>query len=284
MPVSYRIGDLTVHALTDGVCWMDAGGVFGIIPKPLWLKVAQPDDANRVPMALRCLLVESEGKRILVETGFGPKLPPKQRDIFAIPQSLLLSELAAIGLGPEAVDAVIVTHLHGDHAGGLTTIRDGVAAPTFPRARVYVQKREWADAAAPNERTAGLYLAENVRPLDDAGLVEGVSGDRWITREVGVLETPGHTRGHQSVFIRSGRESAVFLGDLAPTATHLERLGWTTAFDTEPLITLESKKTLLARLARDGSTVFFTHDPRMAAGRVEPQDKGIRVVPVEPER
>jgi glyoxylase-like metal-dependent hydrolase (beta-lactamase superfamily II) len=216
-----------------------------------------------------------------METGFGPKLPPKQREIFGIPRSLLLEDLAGIGVRPGDVDIVINSHLHGDHSGGNTTLEDGEVKTTFPNATYIVQEKEWADATHPNERTAGLYLSENFSAVHSSQQLRLISGDTWITDEVQCFMTPGHTRGNQSVWIRSGGQNAVFIADLAPTVTHLERIGWATAFDMEPMVTLETKRNLIPRLLETSALLFFSHDPNVPVGRLTSGDKGLRVVPEE---
>lgn len=279
MPHTFHVGNALIHSLSDGVCLMDGGAVYGIIPKPLWVRVAPSDEVNRVRMGLNCLLIESQGKRILVETGFGPKLPLKQRDIFGIPRSLLTDDLAELGVRPGDIDIVINSHLHGDHAGGNTSLVDGQLSPTFPYAGYVFQEREWADAIAPNERTSGLYLPENLFAIQQRGQLRLISGDQWLTDEVQCIVTPGHTRAHQSVLVRSQGETAIFVGDVAPTVTHLERIGWATAFDAEPMVTLETKRALISRALEASALLFLSHDPNIRAGRLERLEKGVRVVP-----
>jgi len=131
-----RIGDVEVYIVSDGTFKMDGGAVFGLVPKVLWEKVITPDELNRVPMNLNCLLIISEGKRILVDTGMGDKLTPKERDIFGLYQERrLLKSLEGLGFYPEDIDIVINTHLHSDHCGGNTVAEGEEIIPTFPRDR-----------------------------------------------------------------------------------------------------------------------------------------------------
>nr|MBC8263183.1 MBL fold metallo-hydrolase [Anaerolineales bacterium] len=121
-----RLGNADLHIVSDGLAWMDGGGHFGLVPKVLWEKVVQADELNRVPMPLNCLLVVSEGKRILVDTGFGDKLSSKERQIWSIAgDNRLVGDLRRLGFAPEDIDIVINTHLHSDHCGGNTILRFG---------------------------------------------------------------------------------------------------------------------------------------------------------------
>jgi len=263
-----RLGDIECFVLSDGEWRMDGGAIFGVVPKVLWQKVLPADELNRVPMALNCLLILAGGKRILVDTGFGRKLSPKEDKVFALRRDHgdLLDNLQRLGYAPGDIDIVINTHLHPDHCGGNTTLRDGVPVPTFPNAQYWIQRLEWAAACYPNERTRSTYRPENFLPLQEAGQLQLLHGDTHVTDEVRCVVTRGHTRAHQSVIIESASESAVFLGDLAARAVHLERLTWTTAFDTEPLETLEAKRAMRDWVLGRHALLIFGHDVSMPCG------------------
>src|SRR5262245_32073440 len=147
--------------------------MFGVIPKPLWERRAEPDERNRIPMSIRPLLVRTASHNVLIDAGIGDKLGAKEAEIYAIDrrQHLDLS-LAAAGLTARDIDIVLATHLHFDHAGGFTSIIDGVLMPRFPRARFLIRRGEWEDATHPHERNRASYLAENYAPLLEAGVVE----------------------------------------------------------------------------------------------------------------
>jgi len=265
-----RLGNAELFVLSDGAFRLDGGAIFGLVPKVLWEKVLPPDEWNRVPMALNCLLIVSEGKRILVDTGYGRKLPARQCELLALRRDRggLLDNLRQLGYAPGDIDFVINTHLHPDHCGGNTVLRDDVAVPAFPNAEYWIQYHEWVDACCPNERTRKTYLPENFSPLQQADQLRLLYGDTQVTDEVRCVVTRGHTRGHQSVIIESAGEVAVFLGDVAARAVHLERLAWTTAFDTEPLETLEAKRALRDWALKKHALLIFGHDVRMPIGRL----------------
>jgi len=268
-----RIGDVELAFLSDGTFRVDAGGLFGLVPKTLWQGVLPPDEDNCTALALRGLLIVSagrpeRGKRILVDTGMGRKLSPEEAGLQGLQRDEgdLLDNLQRLGLSPADIDIVINTHLHADHSGGNTLLRDGVPVPTFPNAEYWVQRQEWADACYPNERTWVTYLAENLLPVQAAGQLRLVSGNARVTEHVRTVVTRGHSRGHQSVVIESGGETAVLLGDLAVLTPHLERLAWISAYDSEPLESLESKRAMRDWVLERHALLLFEHDPRTPMG------------------
>ena len=275
-----RVGRLTVHALQAGGLRLDGGAMFGVVPKPLWERRAPADDRNRIQLGMRCLLVEHDLGLVLVDTGLGNKEDAKFADIYGVEnagadgRTRLEDALAALGHTAADVRLVINTHLHFDHAGGNSWAdADGTVRPTFPNARYVVQGGEYAYATHPNERTAGSYFARNFAPVEAAGLLDLVDGDREVAPGLRVLRTPGHVPHHQSVLVESGGERALFLGDLVPTAAHLP-LPWIMGYDVEPLVTLESKRRILRRAADDGWLLVFEHDARVGWGRLRDDGKG----------
>ena len=275
-----RIGDVEVVAVSDGCAWVDGGSMYGLVPRVLWERVTPPDALNRVPMALTCLLIRSHGKTILVDTGYGSKLSAKRQEILALERRPgLTGALAAVGVAPADVDVVINTHLHSDHCGGNTCLVEGQPVPTFPRAEYWVQRLEWAEALFPNERTRATYLPENLRPVGPQ--LRLLDGDTRVTPEVRCVVTRGHTRAHQSVFIESGGQMAIYLGDLAPYAVHIERLAWIAANDVEPLETLETKRNLRRLALERDALLLFEHDAHIVAGRLREEQGAVALLPVE---
>jgi glyoxylase-like metal-dependent hydrolase (beta-lactamase superfamily II) len=269
-----RVGGIRIHALEAGIQWLDGGAMFGVVPRPLWQKRMPPDDRNRIPLALRCLLIEAPEALVLVDTGVGNKEDGKFREIYGIENggtpTRLEDAIRAAGHAPEEVDIVLNTHLHFDHAGGNTVLGpDGTIAPAFPGARYMVQEGEFDFASTPNERVRASYLEPNIRPVAEAGLQDFVTGEAEITRGVRVLPTPGHTPFHQSVLIHDGGETACFLADVCPTTAHLS-LPWIMGYDLEPMVTLESKRTLWTRARAEEWLLIFEHDPTVAWGRLDP--------------
>jgi len=262
------VGDAKVHVLKDGRFALDGGALFGVVPRVVWEKSDPPDGKNRVPLALNVALIESAGKRILVDTGIGDKCTEKERAIFAIDRSSsLLSSLAALGLGPEHIDLVINTHLHFDHAGGNTRLEAGRVVATFPRARYVVQLGEWEDATRPHERNRGSYREHDYVPLAEARLLDTVQGEVEVAPGVRVVPVGGHTAYHQMVVVESRGETLAIPTDLVPTASHLP-LPYVTGYDLFPLGSLEAKRRLLHRACEEQWSLLFYHDPRVAVARI----------------
>ena len=270
-----RLGDTRLHLVSDGEYWIDGAGMFGLMPRTEWQELAEPDEQNRICIQLHCLLVQAGEHTILVDTGYGDKLSKQERGFMCLEgDRRLIGSLAAVGVAPEDIDIVINTHLHGDHCGGNTCYdRDGNLVPTFPNAIYYVQRLELADASFPNERTRGTYHGENWEPLQRAGLLRVLWGDTRLTGEVRVMVTPGHTPAHQSVVIESRGETAVFLADTAHWPLHMERLEVLTAYDVQPLVTLETKRRLARWAVESRPLLIFNHHPDGVAGYLHATDQ-----------
>jgi glyoxylase-like metal-dependent hydrolase (beta-lactamase superfamily II) len=272
-----RVGRFQVDIFSDGIFRLDGGAMFGIVPKTLWEREKPADDRNRVAMDMNCVLIrDGVGNVVLVETGAGPKLTARSREIFGIDEPpRLLDELARRGVRPDDVTLVVNTHLHFDHAGG-NTYRDGAGdvVATFPRATYVFQRLEWVDAIAPNERTRGSYFADDYAPLEAPGKLELIDESVEILPGIRLDRVPGHTRGTQTVRVSDAGQTLFFSSDFMPDRHHL-RLPWIPAFDLMPLETLAAKKVILPRAVAEQWLVAFTHDvPRF--GRISEQDGKLR--------
>ena len=294
---SFTLGSLRCHTLEGGLQRLDGGAMFGVVPKPLWERDIRPDERNRIPLAMRCLLVEHPDGLVLIDSAVGTKDDQKFRDIYGIenaardaashtersegPSSQLLDALHDAGYQPSDVKYVINTHLHFDHAGG-NTYRDparvgedeGALRPTFPNATYVVQRGDLEFARKTNERTRASYLAPNFEPIADAGKFKLLNGDAEVLPGIFARVTPGHVPWHQAVIVEDGGEKAAFVADLIPTAAHL-RLPWIMGYDVEPLRSLESKRQLLREAAEEGWRIVFEHDAATAWGRVERKGGGV---------
>ena len=288
---TFKVGHLTCHALEAGHQALDGGAMFGVVPKPLWQRRIAADDRNRIPLALRCLLIEHPAGLVLVDTGLGNKQDAKFKDIYGVVnegkegRTCLEDALAELGHTPADVRWVINSHLHFDHAGGNTyreVVEDGGGSGgggggevriAFPHATYVVQRGELEFARHTNERTAASYLAANFEPVS----FTLVTGEAEPVPGIRCLPTPGHVPFHQSVLVESAGERVCFLADLVPTAAHLP-LPWIMGYDLEPLVTLESKRRLYARAEAEGWLLFFEHDPTTVAGRLGREGKGFGLV------
>lgn len=261
-----KVGRFEAFPLSDGRFKLDGGAMFGVVPKRLWDRHDPADADNRIALNLGALLIRTpRGRNVLVDAGLSSKYDRNRKflDIYAVDRPRTLrEEMAELGVLPKDIRLVINTHLHFDHAGGDTEFGEGgLPAPAFPSARYLIQKNEWEDAQHPHERNKASYLDENYAILEERRLLELVDGEYEIEPGLTVIRSGGHTRGHQVVKIASEGETAIFLGDLIPTGSHLP-LPYIMAYDLFPLGTLETKRALLKRALDEGWTLIFQHDVR----------------------
>ncbi len=261
------VGSYQVEFLSDGDFALDGGAMFGVVPYPLWSKSHPPDERFRIAVTARCLLLRGHGRTIVVDSGNGDKLSAKQQEIYKIePKSgRLLASLARFGLTGEDVTDVLLTHLHFDHAGGLT--RPGDLRLTFPRARHYVQKEHYAWACHPSLKDRASFMPENYEPVREAGLLELLDGPEKLFADLELVLFHGHTRALQAVLVH-GDPPLFYPSDLMPTSGHV-RLAFNMGYDNFPLTTIEEKQTWLPRAARERWRVVFEHDAHVEWAHLE---------------
>ncbi len=275
-----KLGSIELHILNDGAYRLDGGAMFGVVPKPMWERVAPADERNRITMSMNALLIRAAAQRILVETGAGDKWTDKRRDIYGFGGTRLLPQLADHGIEPDDIDIVINTHLHFDHCGWNTRIVNGVAVPTFPNATYFVHRGELEHARNPNERDRSTYIPDNFEPMARSGQWQLVQGEHFeVVPGVELIVLPGHTRDMMGVRISSGGQTAMFLSDLVPTTAHLP-YAWVMGYDSYPLTTLENKKKWLPLVAREGWLALFCHDAKMPAARLREEEGKLVAEPV----
>lgn len=273
-----QVGSWNVRTLMEGTWLLDGGSMFGIVPKKLWAGPHPPDEQNRIVMALRCLLIEGPGRKILVDCGIGERLNDKQQKIYQHRQAPggIVGCLAQFGVRPEEITDVIASHLHFDHVGGmLKPTGDGRLEPTFDNATVHVQEECWAWAANPTVWDGGSFFPEDLKIWEQCLKLNLLRGDGEIAEQIRVKVTSGHTPGQQIVVVGEGGAAVAYCADLIPTASHI-RLPFIMAYDHRPLVTLEEKKVLLAQALEESWTLVFDHDPYTPACRLM-EEKG-RVV------
>lgn len=262
-----ELGDWTLHTIEAGFLWLDGGAMFGSVPKPLWSRTNLPDERNRIRLAMRCLLAEGHGRRVLVDVGLGDKSDAKFRDIFRVEDGPRLEDsLGAAGCAPEDVTDVVLTHLHFDHAGGATARTEAGLVPRLPNARWYVQRRNWENAHAPNPRERASYLRENFDPLMEADVLELWDGAAKPWPGFETIPVDGHTRGQQVVRVEGGGTAAYFVTDVIPTASHV-RIPYVMGYDVAAIETMAEKRELLSRATAEKAWVVLEHDPETALAR-----------------
>lgn len=270
-PRRIDLGGVALTLISGGGLKLDGGAMFGIIPKPLWAKRIAVDEQNRIQLACNCVLLEWDGpgaRRAIIETGHGPKFEAKEREIFAIDTSnWLRPNLLAAGIDPSSINDVILSHMHFDHAGGLTQRVEDRLERTFPNAVVHAQRREFDDA----RRNFGImkitYREENYTPIDAADGWRIHDGPGEIIPGVDAVMTAGHTHGHQSLIVRGRDRIAIFLGDVMPTRHHLGA-PYNMGYDLLPIENRDSKARMLRTAAEENALLIVDHDAEQPAARV----------------
>jgi glyoxylase-like metal-dependent hydrolase (beta-lactamase superfamily II) len=272
-----QIGDYKLTVINSGYFKLDGGAMFGIIPKPLWEKNNPPDSLNRIKMITRNLLLQGNGRKILIDTGMGNKWDDKSISIYEIDQETesIQSELQRIGVRAEDITDVLLTHLHFDHTGGSTKIENGKLVPSFPRAKYYVQKQNLDWAMNPTEKDRGSYIKDNFIPLVENGVLELIYGETKFDKNIEFIVVNGHTFGQQLIKISDASRTLLYCGDMIPTASHIP-LPYIMGYDLQPLMTLSEKKNLLRQAAEEKWMLFFEHDPEATMATVIKTDKGFK--------
>lgn len=286
-PLQLQIGPYKAHSIPTGLFRLDGGAMFGTVPKVLWSKTNPTDEQNRILMECRTLLLVSEDRKILIDTGngsdfvakYGEGFGGKFAEMFGVDQSgtSLLSSLKKQGITPDQITDVILTHLHFDHAGGATCDDgQGNIVPTFPNATYYIQEANLATARKPNRRERASYLAPNFEPLVKSNVVKLLNGPTEVAPFITVSLSNGHTLGQQNVLISDGKTSLFYCADLIPTTTHV-RLAWVMGYDIQPVVILEEKEAILKKAAAENWYLFFEHDPYYEAAQVQFNGKDYEV-------
>jgi len=278
------VGEFELIVCTDGTYLLDGGAMFGVVPKTLWQKRIAPNADNQIRLGLNSVVVRTGKHTVVIETGIGNKQTPKLREIFAN-QELLLESYRAAGVDPDEVDIVVNTHLHFDHCGWNTTLHaDGSVTPTFKNARYFAHAGEVAHGHLQLERDRVSYLSPNYDPLVESGqmtLLDAGSFAAGATAQIcpgiSVELFPGHTAQMLGVHIESGKQHACYIGDLIPTAHHLDAT-WVMGYDLDPLRCIEERKRFYARAIPEQWLVLFTHDHDTPMARVKLNEKGKPVV------
>jgi len=260
---------ISVH--NHGFFRLDGGAMFGAVPKNVWSRRIPADDENCIRLATRSLIIDAGERRFMADVGNGDKWPDKLRRIYAI-QNFPHQET---GFNPDAITDIVLTHLHFDHAGGISRYKTG--SPTelelcYPRARVYLQAENYENAKNPNPRERASYLKENVVILERANL-ELTQGSQEIYPGIWVHQRNGHTRGQQWLEVKNGVESIVFPADIVPTSRHLP-LPYSMGYDISTETLLREKEDFLGRAVVHHWIVVFEHDPDIPAARVKIDERG----------
>jgi glyoxylase-like metal-dependent hydrolase (beta-lactamase superfamily II) len=266
-----QLGDLELHLLVTDRWKADGGLMFGVVPKILWEKQKPADARNMIDCSCVCLVARINGRVIVCETGIGNKLSEKRAQQVALrePEGMLHA-LKRLAIQPDEVDAVLTTHLHWDHAGGLTRRNEhGALELTFPDAKHFIQRSEWDFALQPDVRSRPSYIVDDFTPLADGHkAVEFLDGDAEVLPGVQIRHVGGHTPGSQVLILRSGELACAVTGDLVGLTPHL-RVPWNMSADIEPLRVFQQKSQLFEEAEKHRWLLVLSHEPDQPAGYLE---------------
>ncbi|HJH11137.1 MAG TPA: MBL fold metallo-hydrolase [Metalysinibacillus jejuensis] len=255
----FQFHDMTLTWLNGGVTCLDGGAMFGVVPKPLWSRKYPVNEKNQIELPTEPILIQYQGKNMLLDTGVGfNKLNEKQLRNYGVTQeSSLKSSLEALGLTANDIDYVLMSHLHFDHAGGLTEWQDDVLVPAFPKAKVYVSQIEWDEMRAPNIRSRNTYWKENWEPIVDQ--VVTYEDQIEVLPGIEMIHTGGHSEGHAILKFTQNGETILHMGDIMPTHAHQNPL-WVLAYDDYPMTSVFAKERLMKEALANGYWFSFYHD------------------------
>ncbi|HEX5625901.1 MAG TPA: MBL fold metallo-hydrolase [Saprospiraceae bacterium] len=270
-----------IRSLTPIPCGhfkLDGGAMFGVVPKMLWSKLNPPDEQNLCTWAMRCLMIETDERLILVDCGMGEKQDLKFRSYFHPHGNIdIVSAVEDAGFEAGAVTDVFLTHLHFDHCGGaVKKTGDGALVPAFPNARYWSNERHWDWAMNPNERERASFLKENFVPLQEHGVLHFIESEKgqleWLPG-ISVRFLYGHTEAMMSLEIEFENRKYVYCCDLLPSSYHIS-MPYIMAYDVRPLVSLQEKEMLLKQAADHQHILILEHDPKIEATTVRYDERG----------
>jgi len=277
---------MKLYTIDTGFFKLDGGAMYGVVPKSIWNKLNPADENNLCNWALRCLLIEDEGRLILIDTGNGDKQDAKFFSHYYLHgDDTLTSSLAKHGFTPEDITDVFLTHLHFDHCGGAIKKEGDRLLPTFKNALYWSNERHWKWAIEPNAREKASFLKENILPIKESGQLQFIPvGDELsaiqpfasgITNNLSVINVSGHTDAMMLPVIQCNGKTIVYMADLLPSVGHIP-LPYVMAYDMFPLTTMNEKKSFLEDAVKNDYILFFEHDPRIECCTVQATEKGVR--------
>jgi glyoxylase-like metal-dependent hydrolase (beta-lactamase superfamily II) len=288
---------MKLYSINTGYFKLDGGAMFGVVPKSMWNKLNPADENNMCSWALRCLLIEDEGKLILIDNGMGDKQDAKFFGHYYLHgDDTLDKSLAQHGFTKDDITDVFLTHLHFDHCGG-SIVREGEKlVPAFKNATYWSNEQHWKWATEPNAREKASFLKENILPIQECGQLKflnvssessGMSAsaatnaylithNTQIISNLSFYSVSGHTDAMMLPKINYNGRTVVFMADLLPSAAHIP-LPYVMAYDMFPLTTLNEKKSFLTEAQKNDYVLFFEHDPSIECCTLQMTEKGIKV-------
>ena len=265
-----KIGPYHIYSIETSEFGLDGGAMFGIVPKTIWEKCSPADNLNRINMVTRSMLLVSNNKKVLIDTGNGTKWDEKYKKIYNINTSLynIETSLLKYGYTPEDITDVICTHMHFDHIGGNTKIEFGKVVPTFVNAKYWVSKENWNLANDPSQKDQGSFLEDDWKVLLDNNMIKIISGTEPFIEGINIYLTYGHTEGLIHPIISDGTQTIFYGSDLFPTVAHVP-INWVMAYDIQPVVTMKEKEYLLNKMYLEDWILFFEHDPNIQACKID---------------
>lgn len=260
-----QIGAIEIEVVTDGRLSLDVTRMFGPEQPTEWRSQVELED-GRVPFSVNCLLVRVGDRRILLDTGTG-RDEPVLMERYGGHTGRLVENLGALGVQPAEIDTVVVSHAHGDHVGGATVPDGERRVPTFPNARYWLWRGEWEYWTAPDRLAELPYLQRKLPPLAEHGRLELAETEVEVAPGVRLIAAPGHTPGHICVALTSGREMAIYTGDLLHHAAQFDHPEWSPAFDLLPQLSAASRRRILEQAQRDHAILLTAHLPTPGIAR-----------------
>lgn len=271
------IGKYKIRPIETGTFALDGGAMFGIVPKPLWERSIPADDKNRIKLGARCLLLESDTRKILIDTGVGKFWDDKFYKIYDLRNEAthLEKSLKEAGVNPDEITDVILTHLHFDHTGGSTKFIGDKWEPSFPKAKYYTQREHYNWAVNPSERDRGSFIQNRFLPLMEEGVLELLDTTEFDD-EISFRLINGHTFAQQMVKISDSSETLLFCGDLLPTSAHIP-IPYVMGYDLQPLVTVKEKKEILGKAVDEKWKLIFEHDAYCLGATVKQDERGFAI-------
>ena len=268
-----KIGDWDVQSCLAGKFGLDGGAMFGVVPKTMWSKLLPADDKNRIPMAMRTLLIKGRGRTILVDTGMGAGYDSKYNKIYNVDETISLADsLKSAGVAAHDITDLILTHLHFDHAAGIVVPEGDGWRLLFPQAAHHVQKRQYDHALAPNPRDRASYFRERIEIMEHEGVLSLHDGAWSLAPGIDLVTVHGHTPGQQLVKVSDGKQTLFYCGDLFPTSAHLP-IPFVMSYDLDPVLAMKEKEEIIEQAYREHWLLFFEHDSTVAACYPVKEDK-----------
>jgi len=274
---------MKLYSINTGHFKLDGGAMFGVVPKSIWHKLNPADSNNMCSWALRCLLLETGDRLILIDNGMGNKQDEKFFGYYYLHgDDTLDSSLAKYGFTREDITDVVLTHLHFDHCGGsIERNSDGNLIPAFKNARFHCHEDHWKWAVEPNVREKASFLKDNILPIQSSGQLNFINESDRLVEGLSFIRVDGHTEAMLLPKIETQGKTILFMADLIPSVHHLP-LPYVMGYDVRPLNTMKEKNLILNQAVEQQWTLFFEHDPIHECATLERTERGIRAASIFP--